>query len=137
MCKNGVTTPAATATTDGKQRRYTVEEWQAEAARRFGERARNWAFICPVCSHIQTAGEVKEAGYDHNLAYKECFGKGTRDDRELAAKQGKKPGEKADCDWKAYGLFRGPVIVVTEDGKEIPVFDFAPATVAEEVASHA
>lgn len=107
--------------------RYTVEEWRAEAVRRFGEHARNWAFICPACGHIQTAGEVKEAGYDPQLAYKECFGKGTRPDRELARKQRKKPGEKADCNWKSYGLFSGPVIVVSEDGTEVPVFDFAPA----------
>ncbi len=120
-----------TPTTTATKWRYTLEEWHAEAIRRFGEKARNWAFICPVCDHIQTCLEVKEAGHDPQLAYQRCFGQGTRDDRALTAKQGKKRGEKADCDWKSYGLFRGPVIVVAEDGTEVPVFDFAPAPVTE------
>ena len=36
----------------------------------------------------------------------------------------KTSGDSSPCDWASYGLFRGPVIVIMKDGKEVPIFDF-------------
>lgn len=93
---------------------YTLEEWRAEAARRFGP-PRDWSFICPACRHIQSPASIEAAGCDSDapqLAPEVCYGRGTY--------KGK------DCDWKAYGLFHGPVAVKFPDGKISYAFDFAP-----------
>lgn len=107
---------------------YTLEEWRAEATRRFGPvEEGNWSFVCPACGHIQGPASIKASGYgDPNRAYLECYGRGTLKDGHLAFRQGKKPGELADCDWKAYGLFSGPITVIKPDGTEAHAFDFAP-----------
>lgn len=115
-------------TTEGKLT-YTLEDWRAEAARRFGPvQEGNWSFVCPICGHIQSPASIKASGYgDPNNAYSTCYGRGTRDDKHLAHKQGKKRGELADCDWKAWGLLGGPVTVIFPDGTKGEAFDFAPA----------
>lgn len=102
--------------------RYTFEEWQAEATRRFGPVERgNWSFVCPICKHVQSPASIMASGYGApNRAYSDCYGRGTR--KDLAEKQGKKCG---DCDWKAWGLFGGPVTVLMPDGAEVRAFDFA------------
>lgn len=110
----------------------TLKEWRAEATRTFGEDEGNWSFRCPICGHIQSAYSIIVAGYgDPNRAYKQCYGQGTRDDKGLAEKQGKPKGAKADCDWKAYGLFGtiGKGIKVTfPEGDTAETFAFAERT---------
>ena len=111
---------------------YTVEEWRAEAVRRFGPvEEGNWSFVCMICGHVQSPASIKASGYgDPNRAYSECYGRGTR--KDLSRGQGKR-GRPGDCDWKAYGLIAGPVKVILPDGGENFAFDFAPekATVPE------
>jgi hypothetical protein len=118
---------------------YTLEEWRAEAAKRFGPvKDGNWSFVCPICGHIQSPTSIKASGYgDPNCAYDVCYGRETLADKTLAKKQAKKRGEKADCDWKAYGLFHGPVTVTTPDGKKCHTFDFAPTVAVVTQLAHA
>lgn len=94
--------------------KQTLKEWREEATKRFGKDANNWAFKCPHCGRINTVKEFTEAGADGSSSpYQECIGR---------YKKG------YGCDWAAYGLFgnlgKGRV-VVTPEGKEIEVFDFA------------
>ncbi len=105
-------------------KRYTLDEWHAEATRRFGA-AGNWSFVCPACGHIQSPASIKASGHgDPTRAYSECYGRGT-----VTKGRGKKRGA-VDCDWKAYGLIAGPVTVTMPDGTEAFSFDFA-ASAAE------
>lgn len=84
---------------------------------RFGEKTSQWKFVCPRCGNIQTPKDFLDVGLDKDraaqLSYQDCIGRHTK--------------EKG-CDWAAYGLFgtleKGR-IVITPEGKEVQVFDFA------------
>jgi hypothetical protein len=99
--------------------RMTVEEWRAEAIRRFGsfEKTR---FVCPACGHVASVEDFKkykDLGAQPDSAAQKCIG---RYDQAVT-----------DCDWAAFGLFgtlNGGVKVILEDGKEVNAFDFAEAT---------
>ncbi len=100
--------------------RYTLNEWRSEAERLFGAMEQgNWSFICPACGHVQSPASIKASSHgDPDRAYSDCYGRGTRKDAGL-------PDDSADCDWKSYGLFPGPVTVVCPDGSSVFAFDFA------------
>ena len=80
--------------------RMTLEEWNAEGIRRFGENQFLWQFVCPMCGNVQSAHDFR--------AYK---------DRA-----------KSPCDYALFGLIRIPgVIVIHPDGHEQLAFAFAEA----------
>lgn len=91
-----------------------VAAWRAEGQRRFGDRGRDWAFVCPACGNVATCEQVHAAGGHEEAAVTNCIGRYDR--------------EQADCDWAAYGLFgnlgKGPRII-TGDGDPVQVFAFA------------
>lgn len=112
-----------------RARTYTLDEWRAEAVRRFGPvEDGNWSFECPMCGHVQSPASIKADGRgDPNRAYSECYGRGTRPDLGKGRGKNRTPG---DCDWKAYGLIAGPVTVTMPDGTVAHAFDFAPSVAA-------
>jgi len=95
----------------------SVEAWEAKGRELFGEDKLKWRFVCPACGHEMSGERVRTDFTEHMEKLRasdyriesECIG------RHL-------PG--VGCNWCAYGLFRGPVLVV-DGGKEIAVFDFA------------
>lgn len=105
--------------------KYSLDEWRAKAKELFGGNARSWKFKCPACGKVSSVQEYIDAGLKPedagNAAYQECIGRYTG---SSSPKEGEQP-----CNWSAYGLFgtlgKG-VMVVTPEGKEIEVFDFAP-----------
>lgn len=81
---------------------YTLEEWQEEAMRRFGEDGLKWKFVCPVCVHVASVADYlpyKAQGASPDSAAKECIG------RYTGAKEFKNHG-KGPCNYAGYGLFR-------------------------------
>lgn len=102
--------------------KYTHKEWFAEAERRFGSKMNDWKFICPVCKHVQSGQDYKDAGAPEGTVAFSCVGRwidGSRD-----AFEGEGPGP---CTYAGGGLFRlNPVTVTQTDGAEIQAFDFAP-----------
>ena len=102
--------------------KQTLNEWLADGEKLFGENKLDWKFVCPACGHVASIGDFKEHSSNPNDAYQVCIGrvngKGTRNQKDLGD----------GCNWAAYGLFgvlgKGRV-VITEEGKEIEVFDFA------------
>jgi hypothetical protein len=105
-------------------KKQTIEQWRAEAKQKFGERGRDWKFICPRCGNIQSGQDfLDKAGMTledaANTVYQDCIGRHVKD---------------IGCDWAAYGLFRtmGKGRIVIADEKEIEVFDFAPVAEADE-----
>ena|SRR3990167_5076025 len=98
-------------------RRYTEKEWREKGTTLFGEDKKKWKFQCPACGNVRTAEDFrpfKDQGADASSVISNCLGRFTG---------GKNGPDK--CDWAAYGLFAGPSFVKIEDGKEIPVFNFA------------
>ena len=79
----------------------SVEEWKAEATRRFGPDMLKWRFRCPM--------------------YQECLGRYT-------GKGTPKKGDSSGCNWAAYGLFGIPAehdIVIAAPGDQVGVYPFA------------
>jgi len=115
-------------------KRMTFEEWTSEGRRRFGPDEWDWQFVCPACGHVQAVSDFrqyKDLGATPDDARFNCIGR-------YKMKQGKKvkkafgDGDKKNgpCDYTTGGLLNiSPILVVTKDGKEHPVFDFAPSEV--------
>jgi hypothetical protein len=101
--------------------KQTLEEWKKEAIEKFGENPEDWKFVCPACGNVASGKDFKEAGAEQNDIYCTCIGRHNR--KESTTKK-----DEVGCDWAAYGLFQTlgkGRIVVTDEGKEIQVFDFA------------
>jgi hypothetical protein len=96
---------------------YSEQEWNNKGIRLFGPNRLSWKFKCPNCKNITTPEDFrkyKDQGATPDSVYQECIGRYTG---------GRKGPNK--CDWAAYGLFRGPDLVVALiDETEIPVFEF-------------
>ena len=101
----------------------SVEAWQAEAEKRFGKDYMNWKFQCPMCGHVASIKDFKDAGADDpNCAYQECIGR-------YQGKGSPVKGDSSGCNWAAYGLFGIPngkgITVIADDGIGTECFDFA------------
>lgn len=92
----------------------TVEQWEAKGQELFGEDQRNWRFRCPACGNELS---IKDAEQRHP----DVAGKGWRPESECIGRYTR----SVECDWAAYGLFRGPLSVRVGDEREIAAFDFA------------
>ncbi len=107
--------------TDTKTKRYTREEWGAEAARRFGDDLLNWKFVCPSCGHVQSAQDYRDAGAPVTAVGFSCVG---RWDGHMS--RGAFQGNGGPCNYAGGGLIHlNPVTIVHPDGKETRAFDFA------------
>ena len=99
----------------------SVEEWRAEAVRRFGEDPMAWRFVCPSCKHPQSLQDYKDAGAPSTVAGFSCVGRYLSIEKSTDAFSGK-PGP---CSYAGGGLFRlNPVTINGPDGPQA-VFDFA------------
>lgn len=100
----------------------SVEAWKAEATRRFGPDMLKWRFRCPMCGHVASVQDFKDAGAKSpNCAYQECLGRYT-------GKGTPKKGDSSGCNWAAYGLFGIPAehdIVIVAPGDQVDVYPFA------------
>nr|WP_321349733.1 VVA0879 family protein [uncultured Methanoregula sp.] len=98
----------------GPDKEYTLEEWKAEAIRRFGTDEEQWKFVCPNCGHVQCGQDFIDkfgtsGGKGVNTALQECIGR---------------YGVGEGCDYCSFGLIDSDTKVV-KDGKKVPVFPFA------------
>jgi len=106
--------------------RMTKDEYIAEGERRFGSDRMEWAWVCPVCKHVQTARDYKEAGAPEGAVAFSCVG------RWLGAGSGF-TGHNAPCDYAGGGLFGlNPLYVTDDNDKEHHLFEFAPAREGQE-----
>jgi len=94
--------------------RIPEKEWHEKGEELFGDDVSNWEFICPRCRNVmsiatavQSFQGVLEMGWS---PAQECVGIYS---------------DKIHCRWSSYGVLKGPVILlVGNDGKKIPMFDF-------------
>ena len=100
----------------------SVEEWKAEATRRFGPDMLKWRLRCPMFGHVASVQDFKDAGAKSpSRAYQECLGRYT-------GKGTPKKGDSSGCNWAAYGLFGIPAehdIVVVAPDNQVDVYPFA------------
>ena len=103
-------------------RTATIEEWRAEAARRFGPDPLKWRFVCPACGHIASTQDWKDAGAPSTTVAFSCVGRWLKNSAEAFSRRGKKP-----CNYAGGGLIRlNPVTVTFPDGTITQAFEFAP-----------
>jgi hypothetical protein len=99
----------------------TVQDWQAEAVKRFGADPMKWRFVCPSCGHIAAVEDWKAAGAPENTVGFSCVGRFAGNPREPFGEKGAGP-----CNYAGGGLFRiNPQPVLDEHGKTHSVFAFA------------
>lgn len=123
---------STTPTVDGD---ITQQELLETLRTRFGANPADWAFQCPSCKDIATAGDFAQALKDHpridrngdpvtagTILGQECIG---RTLGALLAPAGKYEGR--GCDWVAYGLIPGPLAVLMPNGNVARSFPIAPA----------
>ncbi len=101
--------------------RMTIAEWKAEAVRRFGEDPMRWAFVCPSCGHVATVQDWMDAGATESAVAFSCVGRWIAADDAKTFKR-----EGGPCNYAGGGLFKLNPVIVTYDGGEHEVFDFAP-----------
>lgn len=76
----------------------SVEVWRAEAERRFGGDRLKWRFRCPMCGHIASVQDFKDAGAKSpNCAYQECLDRYT-------GKGSPKKGDSSGCNTIPWSL---------------------------------
>lgn len=110
-----------TMTSDSIKVYESIEEWRADGTKKYGD-VLNWKIKCPMCGHIATVKEYKEAGADSpDYAIQNCIGR-------LTGKGSPKKGDDSGCNWTANGLLgipKGGVLVKTPDGYYAHIFEFA------------
>lgn len=107
----------------------TRSVWETKGAELFGDNKADWRFVCPVCGNAASIATARES-------FPELKGRGWRPTQECLGRY----TPAIDCDWCAYGLFRGPLFVIApgENGETevtIPIFDFEGKPFTSEVQS--
>ncbi len=103
----------------------THEEFMAEGARRFGPDMSQWKFVCPVCGHVASVQQWREAGATEGQIAFSCIGRYIEGSKEAFATKFKAKDKNltGPCNYAGGGLFRlNPMEVEGER-----YFSFAPA----------
>ena len=100
--------------------KMTAEEWMTEGKRRFGADHNQWKFKCPVCGHVASVQDWKDAGASDGQIAFSCVGRNLGATRELGDVD--TPGP---CNYAGGGLFRLNPVLVTDGDKEYEYFAFA------------
>lgn len=94
----------------------TLKEWKGKGKELFGtDDYKKWKFVCPMCKNIQTYEDFEGLTDEpESYFYFSCIGR---------LKDG------VGCDWSLGGLLQiHKTEVVSEEGKHVPVFEFAENT---------
>ena len=102
----------------------TRDEWFAEAKRRFGEDPYDWKFVCPVCKHVASVRDWKEAGAPEGSVAFSCVGRWIEGSRDAFGSSSKGP-----CTYAGGGLFKLNPIPVEHEDKTVYFFEFANSNV--------
>ena len=104
-------------------RTTTYEQWISDAKARFGENAMDWRFECPVCNHVASVKDWRDAKAPESAIAFSCVGR-YLDGRARSAFEEKGAGP---CTYAGFGLFNfNPVKVTGGPGGDYNMFEFAP-----------
>jgi hypothetical protein len=106
-------------------RTLTHEEWLAEAERRFGADAMQWKFVCPICGHVASVQEYKDAGAKENAVAYSYIGRFTNTGRKAFGDNRAPDIAATPCDYTTGGLFNLSPVTVILEGKPRRCFEFA------------
>lgn len=96
-------------------------DWIRAAEDRYGGDPLQWRFSCPVCRHVASVQDWKDAKAPDGAVAFSCIGRYL----PAAASHAFGGSPKSPCDYAGGGLFRlNPIHVVDQDGREHEVFDF-------------
>lgn len=119
----------ASTKVESEVKRIPLTDWLSEGKRLFGDDPKLWRYVCSNCGHIQTIEdflELKRLGLfqgDAQVAYFSCIGR--FDLRTPDEEVGTIWDQRRPCNYTLGGLFcLAKTMVVDEDGKEHPVFEF-------------
>jgi hypothetical protein len=102
------------------RRTMTLDEWQTEGRKRFGDDEMQWKFKCPACGYVASVADYKAAKAGGGVAFS-CIGRWVGAAREAFGGKGRGP-----CNYAGGGLFGlNPVHVEKPDGTSLNVFEFA------------
>lgn len=96
--------------------RYTEEEWLKKGKELFGEKRKDWQYVCPHCGTVQSATLFLENGISETQTMQgvvgfSCIGRFT--------------DKKIGCDWTCGGFLQiHESEVITKDNEIVPVFSF-------------
>jgi hypothetical protein len=105
--------------------KMTLDQWREAALANGGGDFMQTKFRCPLCKHVATPQDFKDAGSNPESAATQCIGRVTG---AYGGMHVKETPMLQPCDWAAFGLFGTldtGIIVMTPDGKEVNVFSFA------------
>lgn len=106
------------------------EQWQAMGTEIFGPDQFSWRFRCPICGHVASVQNYKDAGAPKGAVGFSCVGRWSGGpDVWRAFGSNKKGTNPSPCDYTGGGLIGlNPVRVVDEYGHTIQdMFEFAGA----------
>jgi hypothetical protein len=93
----------------------SIEEWRAEAVKRFGDDPKNWKFVCPACKTEQTIQDFIDMGFTedqwHGYIGYSCIGRFNNKEK--------------GCDWTLGGLFQIHTVEIKIGNDVAKRFDFA------------
>lgn len=121
-----------------EMKEMTRDDWMLEGKRRFGEDFMDWRFVCCNCGHVQAISDFSELSRKGIFkggpsdAYFSCIGRfDDRIPRSQIGELGDTKGKKY-CNYTLGGLITlNKLVVLAEDGKRHPVFEFAEATIKD------
>jgi len=105
-------------------RTTTYEQWLSDAKARFGDNAMDWRFECPVCHHVASVKDWRDAKAPEGAVAFSCVGAYTN----APARKAFEEGGTGPCNYAGGGLFKlNPVTVTGGPGGDHTVFEFASA----------
>ncbi len=99
---------------------YTYAEWLRAAKHRYGSDSANWRFVCPICGHVASVRDWREAGAPEGAAGFSCVGRWIEGAKKAFAKKGTGP-----CTYAGGGLIQRNPIRVLDNGIVHRLFAFA------------
>lgn len=103
----------------------TIQEYYAEAEKRFGPDANDWKFKCPSCGYIASVKEYRAAGATSGAIGFSCIGRWKDGDAKKTF-----GGKDGPCNYAGGGLIGlNPVSIIKPDGTKEYFFELAKAEV--------
>ena len=107
-----------------KMQEMTYEEWMKRGTELFGEDQMKWKFICPICRHVASAQDYKDAGAPQGAIGFSCIGRYIKSTRRAFGDENSDTNGHP-CDYTGGGLFKLNPLKITHEGEEFQYFDFA------------
>ena len=83
----------------------TLDEWKAKGKELFGGDFLDWAFVCPVCKHVATARDYRDAGAPPGAVAFSCVGRWAGAKREAFGGPDDGKDLPGPCNYSGSGLF--------------------------------